>query len=213
MNKTYMNKVERFIVQNRELLDTEDVSESVWEKIQLPEDNKQIRRRTLLRPLYKWSIAAVFTGIIFLSIYLFIQKPDHSAKNIENTVSANVEKPQKNSDDSLTTEDIKSTAPAHASEVEYIYKSIVAKQDELKNVAGINPELYRQFASDLAILDSSYRVLKSQADSSPNHDVIIKAMIQNLQLQAELLSRQLLIIHQFKNSKTEHYETNNKRNI
>lgn len=208
-----MNKIEKFIIQNRELLDTEDAPESVWGKIQLPEGDKQIKRRPLLRPLYKWSIAAVCTGIIFISIYLFIQKPNHPAKNLEDTVSANIEQPQENSDDSLATENIKTIVPAHKSKVEEIYKSIVAKQDELKNVARSNPELYRQFASDLATLDSSYRVLQSQADLSPNRDVIIKAMIQNLQLQAELLSRQLSIIHQFKNSKNENHETNNKRNI
>ena len=218
MTKTYMNKVERFVVQNRQQLDTEEVPDTVWEKIQLPVAKKQTQKKALLQPLYKWSIAAVSAGVIFSGIYLFTQKPNHqqqqSNNNIENSISANTEKPTNNNDgDSSTTEEIKSIAPTHAPKVEEIYKTIVAKQTELKTVASINPELYRQFASDLAILDSSYRMLKLQANSSPNRDVIIKAMIQNLELQAELLSRQLQIIHQFKNSKNESHETNNNRNI
>ena len=40
------------------------------------------------------------------------------------------------------------------------------------------------------------------------------AMLQNLQLQAELLSKQLLIIHEFNNNnKTDNNEKNNNRSI
>ena len=76
------------------------------------------------------------------------------------------------------------------------------QQQQLKAIAKEQPELYSQFAEDLAALDSSYRVLKTQAIQTPNREVIIKAMLQNLQLQAELLSKQLGIIHEFKNNKT-----------
>lgn len=104
---------------------------------------------------------------------------------------------------------IKNLAPEFAPEAEAIYNSIAVKQEALKTIANTEPELYKQFAGDLATLDSSYRVLKTQAAASPNHDVLIKAMIQNLQLQAELLSRQLMIINQFKNLKKERHEKTN----
>ena len=39
-----------------------------------------------------------------------------------------------------------------------------------------------------------------------NGDVIIKAMIQNLQLQSELLGRQLMIIREFKTTKNSTHE-------
>ena len=213
-----MDKIEKFIAKNRELFDNENVPDTVWEKIQLPEAKKQVRKKVIIKPLYKFGIAASLTGIIFLSVYLFMQKTNHARNNdnnnIENNLSANNEDtPKTDVDNDLPEDDIKNIAPKHASEINNIYKSVILKQNELKNVASANPELYKQFASDLAILDSSYRVLESQAVSSPNHDVIIKAMIQNLQLQAELLSRQLSIINQFKNQKNEHHETNNESSI
>jgi hypothetical protein len=62
--------------------------------------------------------------------------------------------------------------------------------------------LYSQFSEDLAALDSSYRVLKTQAVQTPNREVVIRAMLQNLQLQAELLGKQLRILKEFKNTKT-----------
>ena len=39
-----------------------------------------------------------------------------------------------------------------------------------------------------------------QAEKSPNRDLIVEAMIQNLRLQAELLSRQLMISNQINNN-------------
>jgi hypothetical protein len=50
-------------------------------------------------------------------------------------------------------------------------------------------------------------MLKRQAAQTPNKDVIIKAMMQNLQLQAELLNRQLMIFNQIKNTKNLKNET------
>lgn len=193
-------RIEKFIEQNRHLLDTENVPEAVWEKIKLPVAEKQSAKLVLLKPMYKWAAAAVITGLMALTSYLLIQKYSHDIP----PETAGMQK-----SDTLKQPDINNIPNEYGEEAAAIYKSITVKQEELKTIAGTDPELYRQFAGDLATLDSSYRVLQSQAAASPNHDVIIKAMIQNLQLQAELLSRQLLIINQFKNSKKESHETKN----
>lgn len=193
-------RIEKFIEQNRHLLDTENVPEAVWEKIKLPVAEKQSAKVVLWKPMYKWAAAAVITGLMALTGYLLIQKYSHDIP----PETAGMQK-----SDTLPQPDINNIPNEYGEEAAAIYKSITVKQEELKTIAGTDPELYRQFAGDLATLDSSYRVLQSQAAASPNHDVIIKAMIQNLQLQAELLSRQLLIINQFKNSKKESHETKN----
>jgi hypothetical protein len=196
-------KIEKFITQNRPLLDTEDAPETVWQKIKLPVTEKKSAPKLFsIKPLYKWAAAATITGLLALSSYLLIQKYSHD--NIKATITDNGKK-----HDSLPPVVIKNLAPEFAPEAEAIYNSIAVKQEELKTIASTEPELYKQFAGDLATLDSSYRVLKTQATASPNHDVLIKAMIQNLQLQAELLSRQLMIINQFKNSKKDSHEKTN----
>lgn len=197
----YMSKkLEKFIEQNRHLLDTENVPAGVWEKITLPVAQKKQAKVIGWKPLYKWAAAAAITGIIAFSSYVIIQKYSH-----DNTVvSAGIP-----TTDTLPRPSIETIPQEYGDEAAAIYKSITVKQEALKTIASTEPELYKQFAADLATLDSSYRVLQSQAAASPNHDVIIKAMIQNLQLQAELLSRQLLIINQFKNSKKESHETKN----
>lgn len=80
-------------------------------------------------------------------------------------------------------------------------------QKELQSATSDQPQLYLQFLKDLSTLDSSYLLLKKQIVLSPNRDAIIKAMLQNLQLQAELLNRQFLIFNQFKNEKKSKNET------
>jgi hypothetical protein len=102
--------------------------------------------------------------------------------------------------------DISSIAPEHAAEIKEIYKSLASRQLELKSATAGQPELYQQFLSDLTVLDSSYRSLRNQALYSPNRDVIIRAMMQNLQLQAELIYRQLMITNEIKEQKTKQNE-------
>ena len=193
-------RIEKFIEQNRALLDTENVPEAVWDKIKLPDAEKQSAILIAWMPVYKWAAAAAITLLVALTGYLLIQKYSH---DIPPATAGNQQPDTLPGMEGIIT-------PEYGNEAAAIYKSITVKQEELKTIADTDPELYKQFAGDLATLDSSYRVLQSQAATSPNHDVIIKAMIQNLQLQAELLSRQLLIINQFKKSKKEEsHETKN----
>jgi hypothetical protein len=197
----FMSKrIEKFIEENRHLLDTENVPEAIWGKIQLPVNPKKSAKIIAWKPAYKWmAAAAVIIAVIFTSYGILQKYSPHTPP-----ATAVNDKP-----DTLPLPQIDHIPPEYGDEAAAIYQTITLKQEELKTIARTEPELYKQFAGDLATLDSSYRVLQSQAATSPNHDVIIKAMIQNLQLQAELLSRQLLIINQFKHSKKESHETKN----
>lgn len=193
-------RIEKFIEQNRHLMDTENVPDTLWQKIKLPGAAEQKKSAAVWRPLYKWAAAAAVVALVATTTYLLIEKYSHDISGQGRVVAQT---------DTLPPGDIKQLAPEYAPQAQDIYNSIAVNKKELENIASTDPELYRQFAGDMATLDSSYRVLKSQATASPNHDVIIKAMIQNLQLQAELLSRQLMIINQYKNSKKESHETKN----
>lgn len=90
--------------------------------------------------------------------------------------------------------------PDHAEEFKAVYRSIGERQIQLKSATANQPALYKQFQEDLRALDSSYQALRKQAEQSPNRDLIVEAMIQNLRLQAELLSRQLMISNQINNN-------------
>ncbi len=99
-------------------------------------------------------------------------------------------------------------APDEAPQMVQFAKLIETKQEELKVLAKEQPQLYKKFTTDINQLDSSYNALKNQLTVTPNKEMLIEAMIQNLQLQLNVLNQQLNIINQIKNSKSNSNEKN-----
>jgi archaellum component FlaC len=89
-------------------------------------------------------------------------------------------------------------------EMRQFVKMIDMKQEELKKLAIEQPALYQQFTNDLNQLDSSYAELKKQLNTVTNKELLLEAMIQNLQLQLSVLNQQLNIIHQIKEKSKSH---------
>ncbi|MCG2617803.1 hypothetical protein LZZ85_26115 [Terrimonas sp. NA20] len=171
-----------FIAENRHSFDDEQPGEQNWERIAnaVPALSG---KRSAVRAMLRWSVAAAVV-IIIGGAYFFVQ--NKKAREVAVETRSN---------------DIRILAPEYAASAEPIYQAIEQQQRELKDFSGTQPELYDQFTQDLATLDSSYRVLKAQASRSPNREILIKAMMNNLQLQAELLSRQLNILSEYNKTK------------
>ena len=104
--------------------------------------------------------------------------------------------------------EINKLPPEYASQMNQFVKMIDTKQEELKTLAKEQPELYQKFTIAINQLDSSYNTLKNQLSSTPNTEMLLEAMIQNLQLQLNVLNQQLNIIHQIKDSKKYNHEKN-----
>ncbi len=84
------------------------------------------------------------------------------------------------------------------------YASIVqSKRNELKTLTKSNPELYQEFSTEIARMDSTYKELNKQLVTSPNQERVLRAMIRNLQIQTEVLNQQLNVIQQFNEFKTQ----------
>jgi hypothetical protein len=199
-------KLKDFIDENRRAFDDDLPSSSAWQQIESSIGADKTIKRFAVRGIYKWSAAAGVFFIIATSIYFLVTRKDNKYNDTVKILTPAV--------NNAGNADISKIAPEYAAEANKIYQSIEEQQQQLKLLASGQPELYTQFAQDLAALDSSYRVLKLQALQTPGHELLIKAMLQNLQLQAELLGKQLLIIHEFNNNnKTDDNEKDNNRNI
>ncbi|HZI53223.1 MAG TPA: hypothetical protein VFD56_05965 [Chitinophagaceae bacterium] len=199
-------KLKDFIEENRRAFDDEMPSPGGWHQIEKTIGVIKPARKLSIKGIYKWSaVAAVFLMIVAGAYWLMIDKNDPATDTLKTTASPG------NTNGNGT--DISRIAPEYAAEAKKIYLAIEKQQEQLKIMAEKQPELYSQFAQDLATLDSSYRVLKVQAVQTPSREVIIKAMLQNLQLQAELLSKQLLIIDELNKNKNDNHEKNNNRSI
>jgi hypothetical protein len=106
-----------------------------------------------------------------------------------------------------TPSDKENEAEALVNEEMYHYARLVElKHKQLKSIEKDEPLLYRQFASDVNKLDSTYHLLEKQLPNNPNQEQLLEAMLQNLQLQMGLLNHQLNIIKQINHSKKTAYE-------
>ena len=184
---------EKFIRKNRSDFDDANPSGKVWTNIEKTFPAKKEAKRFTLRDIYKWSAVAAIFFIALTSVYfVFIKKYSHEIPTVK---TGNPESPSR-------LDNFNSIAIEYAAEFKEASEAVENRQKELRTAIANNPVLYRKFQEDLNSLDSSYRILKEQAAQSVNGDVLIKAMIQNLQLQSELLGRQLMIINEFKTTKT-----------
>jgi hypothetical protein len=195
--------LEKFIRKNRNDFDDATPSGDVWKNIARTLPVKKTEKRFTLRDIYKWSAAAAIFFVAITSAYfLFISKQTVRDKEIEPTVIKEAPANPSHLDY------LNNVGVEYAAEFKEMTTEVQSKQKELKSAIANDPALYRKFQEDLNTLDSSYRMLREQANQSVNGDVIIKAMIQNLQLQSELLGRQLMIIKDFKQTKTSKNEKN-----
>lgn len=199
------DQLKDFTSENRRSFDDEMPSPALWNRIEQVIETPKPRKQFTLRDIYVWTAAAaVFFVTITCVYFMVIRKPPGKPAGTE-TAGPVIEGSQRGA------YDLSSLSPENAREARHIYQAIERQQQQLKTLTTDQPELYAQFSSDLRTLDSSYRVLKIQAEQTPNREVIIRAMMQNLQLQAELLAKQLMILNQFNNNKTNSNETNTTR--
>lgn len=192
------NDLEKFIRKNRAEFDDAKPSGNVWSAIERSLPVKKQAKRFTINDIYKWSAAAAVFFIALTSVYfLFIREYSHEDPPTVKTP------PEKATPYSITNMPLE-----FAAEFKEASEAVKSRQEELRSAIANDPELYRKFQSDLNALDSSYRVLREQARQTANPDVLIKAMLENLRLQSELLGRQLMIIHEYKSTKTSDNETN-----
>ena len=196
------NELKKFIDENRREFDDDLPSASAWHQIERSIGVNKPAKQFSERFIHKWTAAAALFFLTTACFYFLVIRKNSDDTRIAKTENTTVDK-------GGNTTDISRIAPEYAAEARKIYQSIEKRQQQLKAVAEEQPELLSQFSEDLGDLDSSYRVLKTQAVHTPNREVIIRAMLQNLQLQSELLGKQLDILNELKNHKTFKNEKNN----
>jgi hypothetical protein len=191
-------RLEQFIRENREHFDGDEPNPNVWNNVcrQIKQPHSKSIRMNLLR----WSVAAAIVAVIGLTIFYMVIP----GKINENTTGQGKEIATASND---ILNDIN---PTYAKEVYHFTQLIELKQSELRQIGKENPELYRQFITDINKLDSSYNALKKELPANPNREQLLEAMIENLHLQAELLNQQLQIIKTIKQSKSKNNESNGK---
>ena len=130
------NDLEKFVQENRHAFDDDRPSKDVWMEIEATLPSKKVKQFSL-RDLYKFSGAAAVICITITSLYfLYIKKKTTDSVTTRQQVTD-------------TREELKKISPEYAAEANQFYKAIAARQDQLKTATTDEPELYKEFLSDL----------------------------------------------------------------
>lgn len=185
------DNLERFVRDNREAFDNhEPPLLDLWQRIEtgLDQQNgqqttdaqpfRQIHRNPLFaaKRLLDWRVAASVVVLLLAGAFLYMNQR-YGVTHQPEVVAA---------------------SPTYAREVVQYTRLIDDKRTELRQMTEDNPALYREFATDLNRLETSYQALKADLPQNPNQEMLIQAMIQNLQLQINLLNEQLRVIERIK---------------
>jgi hypothetical protein len=179
------DKLERFVRDNREDFDVFEPRADLWKDLEKGLGHKE-------RPLWLglnlstsrrmvWQIAASVALIIGLGGFWYFDNQYGTSDHA----------------------DIMAFNPTYARTVQQYTSLIENKRTELKTVTESNPALYQQFASDLDRLEKTYQSLKLELPKTPNQEMMIQAMVQNLKTQIDLLNQQLMIIQRIKQQNNE----------
>ena len=193
------NNLERFIRDNREDFDDVEPPKDLWARIEpgltiddtvrpLNDHNGSGFRSqtgldqpfeshfTIWRQLNNWRVAASIALLLLAGAFFYV-----------NQRYGVTEQP-----------DVVAVNPTYAKEFVQYTRLVDMKREELKQLTTSSPELYREFATDLNRLEHNYQTLKADLPKNPNQEVLVQAMIQNLQLQIDLLNEQLRVIQRIK---------------
>lgn len=172
-------RIEDFIRDNKKDFDQCEPPVGLWEKIEreLEEKEKLQPKKTKVVNLnFLLTIAASLTLFVAAALFLW------QYQNNQITDLANID-------------------PALAKQQLHYSSVIETKRLELKRIEKEEPQLYQEFSSEMKKMDESYQRLKEDLPGSPNQEETVKAMIRNLQIQAEVLGQQLEVIKQINDSK------------
>lgn len=185
-------KLERFVKDHKKDFDQFEPPADLWNKIENQLDEKQIgfnaeiKKAGSIRNSFLLKIAAAIIPLIIAGIgfYQYQMKQLTELSNID---------------------------PGMAKQQTHYVSLIEIKRSELKQLEKEEPQLYKEFISEIKKLDQGYQKLKMELPESPNQEETVKAMIKNLQIQTELLNQQLQIIEQINKLKKE--QKNDTQNI
>ncbi len=167
--------LEKIIRENRAEFDSEIPSEKVWSSISEQLHKKQKR--------FSWKpYMAAASIMLFISCTWLIanKKFDETSVNTDNNISAEVQ------------------------EAQVQFSSLIEiKRNELNQYKKENPELVSDFERQLVELQVNYKMLLPQLKDEKKRDVVLQAVIDNLQMQVEILNQQIEIVKQYKKPKND----------
>lgn len=178
--------LEQFIQNNREAFDNCEAPAGLWDKIDSslgkevihnPEPDEIIIKfkKSSISKLKIWAmVASVLLVTGYLSVFYLNNKSDS------------------------TEQIVAEVAPQYGDKMVQYTSLIESKREEIKQIETHDPVMYQEFATEIEKLNQDYQNLQIELSQTPNQEDLVKAMVQNLQVQLDILNRQLKIIEKVK---------------
>lgn len=167
--------LEKFIKEHRADFDTEIPSERVWNSISSKLTKKQ--KQFVWKPY-----VAAASVMLFLAFTWIVADIKLSNRN--------------NTEQETVSDEVQQAQIQFSSLIEL-------KRNELNRYRKDNPELISDFEHQLVELQASYHQLLPQLKDEKKRDIVLQAVIENLQMQVDILNQQLEIIKQYKEPKND----------
>jgi hypothetical protein len=182
-------RLEDFIKANKEEFDDLVPRASLWDSIeqQLPDEQDEAPKKREAKTFSIGFVLRVAAGVVIvmgLSFIIFLKAIQPK------------------------TVDLAAINPEYAKQQVQYASMVESKRTELKKVATTDPELYKEFSSEVGKMDSTYKKLNAELATSPNQELVLREMIRTLQIQLDVLNRQLSVIEQYNEVKSDQKDEN-----
>ncbi len=179
-------KLEQIIQNNREAFDNCEAPAGLWDKIDKSLGKEIIQNSEADEVVFKFkksSISrfkscAIAASILLVMSYLSVFYLNNKSDTIEQIIAE--------------------VAPQYGDKMVQYTSLIESKREEIKQIETHDPVMYKEFATEIEKLNQDYQNLQTELSQTPNQEDLVKAMIQNLQVQLDILNRQLKIIDKVK---------------
>ena len=177
-------RLEDFIKANREEFDDIEPSTNLWERIeqQLPATIVELPAKREAKTFslgFVMRVAAMIVVVMGIGFAVYLRSNKHAGV------------------------DLAAINPEYAKQQVQYASLIETKRTELKELTKGDPQLYKEFSNEIAIMDSVYKKLNNELATTPNQELVLRAMVKNLEIQTEVLNQQLRVIEQFNEMKKE----------
>ena len=181
-NQEHKKKLEQFIQNHHQEFDMHEVPAGLWDKIdkslgeEIEPDEIIIKfKKSSISRLKIWAMAASLVLLIgYVSVFYLNNKSDSTEQIVANV------------------------APQYGDKMVQYTSLIESKREEIKQIETHDPVMYKEFATEIEKLNTDYQNLQTELSQTPNQEDLVKAMVQNLQVQLDILNRQLQIIEKVK---------------
>ena len=169
-----MNRLENFINEHRVEFDSEIPSDRIWQSVH---ENLQKKQK---KNVWKPYLAAASVMFFISFTWIIANHKINSQAEFAN-----------------------SEIPLEVKEAQVQFSSLIEiKRNELNQYRKSNPELISEFEHQLVELQKNYALLIPQLKDENKKDIVLQAVVENLQLQVDILNQQIEIINQLKQHNT-----------